>query len=119
MYDLVFGIINHFTSKGYSICIDSDCAGKIKQIQKAAYKNDLQIVWIHINPPEEFIINKLSKLTPNWLGTAEDMVENYYERKPIHEDIDLDFTVTFDTSAFNIQEQMENSISVIKEQIGI
>lgn len=117
--ELAFELINEFISQGYSICIDSDCAGKIERIQKAASKNDLEIVWIHINPPEEFIINKLSNLTPNWLGTAEEMVENYYERKPLHKDIDLDFTVVFDTSQPDIQNQIENSVSVIKQKVGI
>lgn len=119
VYDLAFELINEFISQGYSICIDSDCAGKIEQIQKAASKNNLQIVWIHINPPEEFIINKLSNLTPNWLGTAEEMIENYYERKSLHKDIDLNFTVIFNTSQPNIQNQIENSVSVIEQKVGI
>ena len=119
VYDLAFELINEFMSRGYSICIDSDCAGKIEQIQKAASRNNMQIVWIHINPPEEFIINKLSNLTPNWLGTAEEMIENYYERKPLHKDIDLDFTVVFDTSQPDIQNQIENSVSVIEQKVGI
>lgn len=119
VYDLVFELIKEFISQGYGICIDSDCASKIEQIQKVAIGNGLQIVWIHINPPEEFIVNKLSNLTPNWLGTADEMVENYYERKPLHKDIDLDFTVVFDTSASDIQEQIDSSVSIIEAKVGI
>ncbi|HMO78218.1 MAG TPA: AAA family ATPase [Candidatus Paceibacterota bacterium] len=119
VYDLTFELIQEFISRGYSICIDSDCAGKIKQIEEIANKNNLQIVWIHINPPEEFIIQKLSNLTPNWLGTAQEMVENYRERKSLHKDFDLDFTVIFDTSQPDIQNQIENSVSMVEQKVGI
>ncbi len=119
VYDLAFELIRYFISEGYSICIDSDCASKIEQIEKEAAKKDLKLVWIHINPPESFIINKLNNLTPNWLGTAEEMVANYYERKPVHEDINLDFTVVFDTSAADIQEQIDSSVSIIEAKVGI
>jgi predicted kinase len=119
VYDLTFELKNHFLTKGFSVCIDSDCAGKIEQLKKAAKKQELPIVWIHINPPESFIINKLSNLKPNWLGTAEEMIANYYERKPVHKDIDLDFTVVFDTSRPDIQEQIESSVSIIKQKVGI
>lgn len=119
VYGLAFELINHFLTKGFSVCIDSDCAGKIEQLTKAAEKQQLPIVWIHINPPETFILNKLSNLKPNWLGTADEMVANYYERKPLHKDIDLDFTVVFDTSRSDIQEQIESSVSIIKQKVGI
>lgn len=119
VYDLAFELINHFLTKGFSVCIDSDCVGKIEQLNKAAEKKNLPIVWIHINPPESFIINKLSNLKPNWLGTADEMVANYYERKPIHKDLKLDFTVVFDTSRSDIQEQIESSVSIIKQSVGM
>ena len=118
-YDLAFELIRQFISEGYSVCIDSDCAGKIEKIEKEVRGKNLLLVWIHINPPESFIINKLSNLTPNWLGTAEEMVTNYYERKPLHKDIALNYTVVFDTSLPDIQEQIESSVSTIKKKVGI
>ena len=119
VYDLTFELVNHFLANGYSVCIDSDCAGKIEQLEEVSQKQKLKLVWIHINPPESFILNKLSKLKPNWLGTAEEMVANYHERKSIHQDLDLDFTVVFDTSRSDIQEQIESSIPTIKHRVGI
>ncbi len=119
VHDLAFELIDHFLTRGHSVCIDSDCAGNIERIKKVAGKLDIQIVWIHINPPEEFILNKLSNLKPNWLGTAEEMIANYHERKSVRKDIDLDFTVVFDTSRSDIQEQIESSVSIIKHRVGI
>ena len=119
VYELAFELIRQFLSEEYSVCIDSDCAGKIKQIKKEATTKNLTLVWIHINPPESFIINKLSNLTPNWLGTAEEMVANYYERKPLHKDIALEYTVVFDTSLPDIQEQIDSSVSMFEGKVGI
>lgn len=114
---LAFELIQRFLHAGYSVCIDSDCAAKIDQIKQVAAAKNLTLIWIHINPPESFIINKLSNLTPNWLGTAEEMVANYYERKPLHKDIDLDFTFVFDTSRSDIADQIESSLSVIEQKV--
>jgi shikimate kinase len=119
VYEFAFEIIRQFISEGFSICIDSDCAGKIEQIKKEAATKNLTLVWIHINPPESFIINKLSNLTPNWLGTAEEMVANYYERKPLHKDIALEYTAVFDTSLPDIRKQIESSVSIIRKKVGI
>jgi shikimate kinase len=119
VYDLAFELIRYFISEGYSVCIDSDCAGKIKQIEKEAAEKDLTLVWIHINPPESFIIKKLSSHPTSWLGTSEEVVANYYERKSLHTDIDLDYTMVFDTSASDIQEQIDASVSVIEAKVGM
>ncbi len=116
---LALELIQHFIHAGYSVCIDSDCASKIDQIKQVATAKNLTLIWIHINPPESFIINKLSNLKPNWLGTAEEMITNYHERKPVHKDITLDFTYVFDTSRLDIQEQIESSVSIIKQRVGI
>lgn len=119
VHDLATLLTNHFLTNGYSICIDSDCAGKIEEIKKVAKKHHVPIIWIHINPPESFIIDKLSNLKSNWLGTAEEMVANYYQRKPVHKNINLDFAVVFDTSRPDIAEQIESSVLVIKHAVGI
>jgi len=119
VYDLAFELIRHFISEEYSVCIDSDCAGKIEQVKKEAATKNLTLVWIHVNPPESFIINKLSNLTPNWLGTAKEMVDNYYELKSLHKDIDLEYAVVFDTSLPDIQEQIVSAVSTIEKKVGI
>ena len=112
--ELMFELADHFLDQGYSLAIDSDCIAKIKEIRQRVKEHDAALIWIHINPPEEFIINKLSNLTPNWLGTAEEMVANYYERKPLHAHIDLPFTYVFDTSRPDLEEQLEAAARAIQ-----
>lgn len=117
--DVAFAIITGLVKQGYSVCVDSDCASKVDFIKEEAVELNLKVVWIHINPPEEFIIHKLSHLEPNWLGTGEEMVANYFERKPLHKHFDLDFTYTFDTSRADLEKQIEESVPVIKHTVGL
>ena len=119
VYDLTFELIDRFLSEGHSVCIDSDCASKIKQIKDTARQRSVKVIWIHINPPESFIINKLSHLKTNWLGTGAAMVANYYQRKPLHKNIDLNFTVTFDTSRPDLEEQIQAATPQIQKAVGL
>lgn len=119
--ELTYDITAEFLARGHSIGIDSDCIGEDtkQKLAEAQAKFDLKLVWIHINPPEEFIINKLSQLTPNWLGTAEQMVANYHLRKPLHEKLDFDFTFTFDTSRPDLPQQLVAGERAIREAVGL
>lgn len=117
VYDIAFELIQKFLQEGWGVAIDSDCASKIKLIKEKT--KGIKLIWIHINPPESFILNKLSNLKPNWLGTAEEMVANYYDRKSVHENIQLDYTYIFDTSLPDISEQITNSVGVIQSKVEI
>lgn len=113
--EVAFEIINELLASGFSIAIDSDCISKESQekIEEWRKKFNLKIVWIHINPPEAFILKKLGGLAPNWLGSAEDMIKNYYQRKPLHKTLDFTFAYTFDTSLGNIDTQIKEAIDII------
>jgi len=113
-------IIKEYARNGYSIAHDADCATQRTQdsVKKIAQEIGATIMWIHINPPESFILNKLSNLEPNWLGTAEARVKNYHQRKPLHENLDMNFTYTFDTSKDNLDEQIEEATNIILSKIN-
>ena len=109
-------IIQNFAKQGYSIAIDADCAGHnvAETIKKAAQSIGAQTIWIHINPPEEFILNKLKNYKHTWLfKDSDDALASYYRRKPLHEELDFPFAYTFDTSKNNVAEQIEDAASVI------
>ena len=104
-------LIEEFIEQGYSVVIDSDCASsqtreKIIELEK---KYDIQAVWIHINPPEEFIINKLKNFKHTWLfDSADEAIENYYSRKPLHENLRLPFMCEIDTSRQDLKDQVND-----------
>lgn len=116
--EVAFAVIQYFVEQGYGVAIDSDCARKRETIEKFAAKHRLPVRWIHINPPEEFIINKLKNFEHTWLfKDADDALKNYYARKPLHENLPFEFTYIFDTSRDDLKQQIEEAISVIKSSL--
>ena len=71
-----------------------------------------------INPPEEFILNKLRNHKPTWLfKNADEAIKNYEARKPLHQNLDFDFAYTFDTSKPDLDEQIEEATKIINSRI--
>jgi predicted kinase len=116
---LFFGKATHFLEQGYGLVVDSDVTFKLSLIDKVKEKYRLRPILIHINPPEEFILNKLRNYKgEQWLTTdQEEMVQNYFERKFLHtgiiENIKFDFEV--DTSSKDLDKIINDLASSIKD----
>jgi len=80
------------------------------------------LVFIHVNPPEEFIINKLKHVVryePSGLiEDADHALADYYRRKPLHEKYlsEITFDETFDTSRPDLSEQIDKFVKHLREQ---
>jgi shikimate kinase len=115
--DLSFPLVRKYASLGYSVAIDSDCASEKTQklVAEVAAHDNLRSVWIHINPPEEFILAKLRNFKHTWLfKDADEAIANYTARKPLHEHLDMPFVYTFDTSKENLPEQLDEAVAKIR-----
>jgi predicted kinase len=102
--------------------MDADCVRqeKTKKIEELAAKLKIPIIWIHINPPEEFILNKLKNFQHTWLfKDAEDAIRNYEVRKQLHKNLHSDFAYTFDPSRSDLTDQIEEAISIIKRGMSV
>lgn len=118
--ELAFNLIEKYARRGYSIAIDADCVrpSKRKKIKELAGKVGAKIIWIHINPSEKYIINKLRKFKHTWLfKDSDDAIQNYFARKPPHEKLELPFVYTFDTSRNNLKKQINSASALIKAEI--
>lgn len=117
-------LIEKYLKLGFSVAIDSDCAGKAKDIiqEKIAQYPAIKIIWIHICAPEELIVQRLhARHNPNNLESgselfndAEAAVANYIRRKPLHEHLDFPFTYTFDSSK-NLDTQIDEALPLIQK----
>jgi len=119
--DIAFEVGYLFIDKKYGVAIDADCVrpDKKEQIETLAKKKKIPVVWIHINPPEEFILNKLRSYPHTWLfKNADDAIKNYEARKPLHEKLNFDFTYTFDTSRPDLNEQIGEATKIILKKLG-
>lgn len=118
--DIAFTVARYFIDKKYGVAVDADCVrlDKRKQIEEMAGKLQIPIIWIHINPPEEFILNKLRNHKPTWLfKNADEAIKNYEVRKPLHQNVNFDFTYTFDTSRPDLDKQIEEAAEIIEARI--
>lgn len=118
--EVAFDFIEKYARKSYSIAIDADCISsqKIEKIRKLAKEVKAKIIWIHINPPEKFIINKLMNLKYGKLfESADDAIESYYIRKQLHKKFNFSFLYTFDTSRKDLNKQINSAIAIIKKEI--
>ncbi len=119
IHEFAYNLIKEFLEKGYSIAIDADCASpetktKIEEFSK---QYNVRPIWIHINPPEEFILNNNKARNLQNTGIFQDgnqAIKNYYDRKPLHENLNLPFVYTFDTSKPNLEEQLEEAVRIIE-----
>lgn len=110
-----------YLSQGYSLALDSDAASpRSKEVIGNAEKEyGVMPVWIHINPPEAFILNKLRNHEPSWLfSSPEEAIKNYEERKYLHENVDeYPFVYTFDTSRDDLDAQIAEAIGIIQKLV--
>jgi len=117
-------VIIDFLKKGYSVAIDANCGSieTFERIKKIESEYALKIVWIHINPPEEFIINKLRNFKHSWLfDSGEEAVSGYHEYKNKYGDgtnLKINFVYTFDTSKSDIQQQIKEAKEIILKKIS-
>ncbi len=114
--EIAFAVFLRLAEAGLRIAIDSDCAGSVAQaLEEQAKKWGYQIFYIHINPPEEFILNKLRTYKHTWLfKDADDALANYFRRKPLHENLQFPFVYTFDTSRPDLEGQLEEAVKKIE-----
>lgn len=119
--EIALAVGGKFAREGYSIGIDADCirAEKRAKIEKHAKELGARVLYVHIAPPEEFIINKLMSFEHSWLfRDGAHAVENYRLRKPLHENLGgIPFTYTFDTSRDDLSKQIEEAVQRIREEL--
>lgn len=109
-------LIERYLQKGYNVAIDADCSGQYELVSALTTNTPITPVWIHINPPESFILNKLKTFKHSWLfKDAGEAIANYHRRKPLHENLDMPFVYTFDTSREDLSQQIEEAVEQIRQ----
>jgi len=112
-------LIKKYINKKYSVTIDSDCiASEVRNfIKKITKEKNLKTFWIHVKPPEKYIINKLKSFGKTWLfDSGLQAIKVYKRRKPLHKEYLklIKFDYTFDTSKENLKEQINKFINIVK-----
>lgn len=120
--DLAYTVAEEFVAEGYNVAIDANCGrdDTQKKIKELENKYRVKVTWIHINPPEEFIINKLKNYKHTWLfGSGDEAVESYFKYKEKYGDfknLNLPYVYTFDTSRNDLDKQIEEAAEIIRNE---
>lgn len=115
--EISFELLKFFILKKYPIFLDADCILYKNKIDEVLLKHNYKAIWIHINPPENFIIKKLKNIS--YLNTNHPKVFNnnpqkalecYFMRKKLHKNLSSNFFHKFDTSTDDLNIQINNFI---------
>lgn len=122
LMEIIKPLVEELSIQGYSIAFDADCGNpRTKEmILNLAEKTGAKVFWINIDPPEEFILNKLQNYNHTWLfKDSEDAINNYFRQKSRREEenTQFDFLTTIDTSKANLSDQIEECLKMIMDQI--
>lgn len=116
--EMTFIIAKKYIKKGFSIGLDTNCASKESQyyIKKLVKKYELKDIWLHINPPEKFIINKLRDYKHTWLFKDwHQAIQNYNGTKKQYEKMNFPFLYVFDPSKKGLKSQIDEAIQLIRK----
>lgn len=120
--DIALSVIEKLAKQGESVVYDADCSNPEtkRRMEELASKFKIKLIWIRINPPEEFIIDKLKNFRHTWLfRDSDEAIRNYYASKVRHEKLekaDLKFLYEFDTSKDDLPKQLEEAIALIQSE---
>lgn len=117
-----------YLQKGYSIAVDANC-GSVETkrlIEEVEKKYDILPIWFLVDPPVEFIKNKLKNFNHTWLfRDGDDALRAFsrYEEKYMGKinnwaELSVDFIYTFDTSKENIADQIDECYEKIIDKIS-
>jgi guanylate kinase len=116
--DIANELDEKYLNLGYSLAIDANTGSKIElkhnKETKDAYPHVRQ-VFIHINPPDEYVINKFHNHQPTWLfKDSKHAIDSFLKQKKEFVLPDLSFVYTFDPSRDDFPEQLKEGISAIQ-----
>ncbi|MBU6321540.1 AAA family ATPase [Patescibacteria group bacterium] len=108
---------------GYGIAFDKDCANPETKamIEEIAAERSARVFWLHINPPEAFILNKLRTYDHTWLfKDAEQAVGNYFDqkRRRAEENTHIDYFAEIDPSRLDLPQQLADVENRIRTALG-
>lgn len=119
--DITQGLLKKYLNLGYSVAIDANTgslAGIEYNKKTATSFPHVYQIFIHINPPEKFIINKLKNYKHTWLfNDGEHAVQHFHKNKNNFFLPNLPFVFEFDTSKDNLASQINEAVIIIKKHL--
>jgi len=115
-------LLEKYLNLGYSLAIDANTGSAVglehNQKSKRAFPQVRQI-YIHIHPPETFILEHLQSESKTWLFTdARQAIEVFAKNKEKFTLPDLPFVYTFDPSRDDMPAQLDEAVIAIRDALS-
>ena len=120
--EILFPILTRQIHAGRSIVLDMDCGNPhtAAWIRHAERVYDIKVFWLHVNPPENFIVEKLKNFKHTWLfKNGQEAVQKYFEQKAHRKQEKqlMKFFYTFDPSRADLQLQIATCVQQIQSEV--
>ena len=105
--------------RGYGVAVDADVVVEEKRsaLQRIARELEVPLVSVHINTPEEVILDRLRPDNPDREFKGPEAVERYFIRKTLHENLDIPFECVVD-GAGELETEMDKAEVCIRKALS-
>ena len=64
---MTFRLVEQYVRRGYGVAVDTNCGSAESQraIRQLVRRSGCKLIWLHVKPPERFIIHKLKHHPPS------------------------------------------------------
>ncbi|MFA5358673.1 MAG: AAA family ATPase [Patescibacteria group bacterium] len=108
-----------YLDRGYDFVVDADCSRDVSLIKKIAKDYGKKVIWIHVKPPEKYILNKLKNYKHSWLfKDSAEAIACYRALKNIRRGVEkrIKFFYTFDPSKPDLNKQVERFLVKLNKE---
>ena len=114
---IAISLAKKYAKLGYSIGVDANCSTiwQSATLTELLTSSQLQSFWIHVNPPEDYIIKKLTHHPPSKLFTnATEALSCYQQSKQKIITTGIPFVYEFNPAREDLEEQVNEAVHKIK-----
>ncbi len=116
--DIAHALTKKYLELGYSLAIDANTGsttGRAYNKKTLEFFPQIRQLYIHINPPDEYIISKLKAYPHTWLFKDDThAIESFLTNKKNFVLPDLPFVYSFDTSKEDLNKQLNEAMQKIQ-----
>lgn len=113
-------VIEKYARQGFSIGIDSNASTAFHsdRFNKIISELDARVLWIHVNPPEEYILNKLNNYHHGSLfRNKKEAISSYQKSKEVVVTEGIPFVYEFDPSRDDLDKQINEAVVKINQEL--
>lgn len=117
--EIAMSLAVKYVKLGYGVALDADIVSPYHRsaLGDLCDRFEIPVISIHVKTPEEVILKRLHAGNPDRDYKGQEAIERYFERKPLHRDIDIDFDYEFAGDG-DLDSQVHESIGAIEKKLN-